>query len=235
MKRATLLGILSAVSLIGLLFAQSPLTDVSAPDNPFPLNETKTLNDFVGKNVADKEILAYIVRVDQNMTFQWDFYFKPEGVKPGEVAHIADLTRTLSYTRGQIYNPATGEVSEIPPRPIKSLEGKVLYVQFIDGSQWGDRKLGEHVLKNREAIYNLLLGARAAYNAEGKDGLTNFLKERGEGKQEGPPDRDLRGGQSEAVNLLHLQAQAGTDAALERIDSRIESKERHDRTMASMQ
>jgi hypothetical protein len=43
------------------------------------------------------------------------------------------------------------------PRPIAITGGKVIYVQFVDGTEWGDHAPGEEkLLRNRQPLIRLI-------------------------------------------------------------------------------
>src|SRR5437762_2065769 len=122
------------VLLVGTLFAQSAVKDVSPAGSPIAITGDTT--NVAGKNVSSKEILAYFISFKSDGTFNYshDNYFST-GVAPGGEAMIAPLTSE------------DGIDLSVPVNAI------VTYVQFVDGTEWGEHDEGIKIL----AIRSLLL------------------------------------------------------------------------------
>jgi hypothetical protein len=144
------------ILLAGPLFAQTPIQDVSAAGGPLSLSGTTA--NIVGQNVSQKEILLYViefkaVRGVGGSLFRHDYYFKPNGVLPG----------------------TTENISEMSPEPIDAALslGVVQYVQFVDGTEWGDRTAGDPIIGNRKPVFGLFSQMITACNAGGRQPFSN--------------------------------------------------------------
>lgn len=88
------------------------LAPAVAQIQPFTFSQLST-DTWQGKNVASKQILAYVIEfeVPQVTIVAHDYYFKPEGIPTG-------ATEVFDFVRA-------------------SEPGHVLWVQFVDGTEWG--------------------------------------------------------------------------------------------------
>src|SRR6516165_5895287 len=105
------------------------LSSAVAQDQPFAFSQVA--DTWQGRNVAPKEILAYVVEFKSPYAiFAHDYYFKPEGIAPGAVATF-DLKA--------------------------SKPGHVLWAQFVDGTEWGNHNVGlSNLLRLRPGLLRWL-------------------------------------------------------------------------------
>jgi hypothetical protein len=137
-----------------------PFVDRSLADSPISLAESVGASRFVMHNVSDKEILGYIV----DFTFPdtngfhalHDTYFNPAGLKAGG-KDVVDLPPDPSMA------PATEN------------QGTVRYVLFVDGSEWGDKELGQELFRNRQGNLAFFSDMIAVYGKEGERGLNQLV------------------------------------------------------------
>jgi len=84
---------------------------------PFAFSQVSA-DTWQGKNVAPKEILAYVIEFESPhvTVLSHDCYFKPDGIASGAI---------------EVFDDAKA-----------SEPGHVLWVQFVDGTEWGDHRIG---------------------------------------------------------------------------------------------
>ena len=113
------------------------LSSAVAQDQPFAFSQVA--DTWQGRNVAPKEILAYVVEFKSPYAiFAHDYYFKPEGIAPGAVATF-DLKA--------------------------SKPGHVLWAQFVDGTEWGNHNVGlSNLLRLRPGLLRWLSEMINAYS-----------------------------------------------------------------------
>ena len=168
--------------LLGCALAQS---------QPFEFSEASA-DTWQGKNAASKEILAYVVefRSSQYKLFSNDFYFKSEGVAPGEVE--------------------TFEVKASEP-------GHVLWVQFADGSEWGDRR--SDLLTHRKTLTHLASEMMNAYSHGGEKEFLAYLEAN-------------KGVDGFVQHVWRMKDQDGTESAIDNLRNRLASAAKHDKMLA---
>jgi hypothetical protein len=181
---------LVACSVVIPVSAQSEATvavkDVSREGSPLSFSGTvafsETVNDgkvtrthgeqISAKNVSYKAILA--LRVSTSFIFpdgyrgehttEIDRFFTPDLIVPGE-------TVQLSWPLGQTRTTASRKG---PPHIVEPVaEAKVLYVQFEDGSEFGNEAEGYEILSLRRSTWEALRGVDKVYEEEGAD---EFMK-----------------------------------------------------------
>src|SRR5262249_39698313 len=118
------------VLLIGVLHAQTPIQDVSEKGNPLSFAPTVTADDYwdsniTAQNVSNKEILAYAIDFSGLVTGR-DLYFNKDVFGPNTTSVLTELPEDFHQ----------------PP----TIHAHVLWVQFVDGTEWGDPKAGENLL-----------------------------------------------------------------------------------------
>lgn len=162
--------------------------------------------EWQGKNVTSKEILAYVVEFESTHTrFAHDYYFKPQGLVPNGLEDFAHPPR-----------------SSPKAPPITMTGGKVLYVQFVDGTEWGDGAIGEPLLSNRQPMVRLISQMVDAYSQGGKassDYLAAAMKSSNATES------------GFATHIWMMEQQSGIEGALRHLKVRLQSAAKHDRTL----
>jgi hypothetical protein len=199
--------IVTILLLVGSLFAQASIQDVSAAGSPLSLSGTAA--DILGLNVSQKEILLYVVAfkaVNSGVSFRHDYYFKPNGVLPNTTENVGEISPKF----------AAAGLSQ----------ASVQYVQFVDGSEWGDRTVGAPVLGNRQPILGLLSQVSVAYDSGGESAFAKLLNSTKDDAAQPDAVRSM------ARYFLRMETQTGIDAALVHLKGRIGAAVQHDRTLA---
>ncbi len=198
-----------------LCVAQSTIHDVSGAGSPLALNGTT--DAVTGKNVSSKEILffAVVLRLGtspgqdsqfDSAHFNHDYYFKPNGILPRATESISHMT---SHHLGAALT-----------------QGTVEYVQFVDGSSWGDSAAGAELIVDRQSALEMYGKIIAAYSTGGGPGMLAFLNGvKADAAQSA-------GNHADAENLIGMAAQNGVDGAIFHLKAKLAAAAQHDKTLA---
>lgn len=199
------------------------VTDISAPDSPIRISgslivaqsieasprctsinsqrctATSTQYDVSLGNTSDKGIVAFIVEMGSSSE-DGNFYpsrtmlseklFGPLlGAGGSEPLHVPGGTGITSLgPDGQPFPPAT--------------EARVVFVQFADGSTFGDQKAGEHLLLTRQESLESLARLDAMYTRQGEKAFDQAARQPGAGGM---------------VDVAHFEEQDGPVATIARV------------------
>jgi len=185
-----------------LAFAQEvkvALKDTSAASSPLLLSGT-VVSDASGsrltltaKNVGAKQIIAYFAEMNAFGDVSWlshDYFFLPFVIEPGDVVEVDSLDSEVFL--GPAHHPP---------------EAWVLYVQFTDGTTWGDKAFGKKISARRPKEIAFLEKLLSAYENQGESVFLDYLR------TETDPD----------LHVCDFQAQSGTPAALDCVKERLNS------------
>jgi hypothetical protein len=192
-----------------LLSAQTPIRDVSVAGSPLFFASAMTAdkywaNNVTAQNVSTKEILAYVIEYNGNFGDQHDLYFGRGGFTPGATQVITEWP------------------SDTPKLP-DTLQAKVLYVQFVDGTEWGDHSAGEKLLQSRQGSLQFMSNLIAAYNKGGEAAFMTLLNQTHENST------DMVWGMS--VHFLKMKTEMGMAGVLQHIQMKLASAAKHDKTL----
>jgi hypothetical protein len=139
-------------------------------------------DEWTVKNVSQKPIVAFVetllvrdadaVRVERKALY--DAFFHPELVAPGETISLSEESHGKQVISAKFIPPAS-----------PTCEVTVRWVQFADGSTFGDSKYAEQLLQDRVAIRGILEHLKDVYTNEGPEKFDEQLQERFH-----PPDAD---------------------------------------------
>jgi hypothetical protein len=186
MKRAILLTVLlaSAVS-----FGQKfDVSDLSSSDGPISFTgttkilKTGTACVVTAHNNSSHSLMAVRITTDaatshewdQPVEFQYDGFFKESGIAPGLDFDVVDegaysaVERT--YVNGSLVEPPS------PNFPCHA-KAKVLFIQFEDGSDWGDYEIKKDVMARRAKNMATLARLVEAYDTSGQAAFDAALNE----------------------------------------------------------
>jgi hypothetical protein len=150
-------------------------------------------NLWQGKNVSGKEILAHVTKFENpHLTiYTHDHYFRPDGLMPDAVESF----------------------EEVDDANIAS----ILWVQYVDGTEWGDHEVGRtEVINNRGPQLQRVTEMVGAYEHGGDKELSDYLFSHKE------PD---------VQHMLRTQQRAGMDGVLGRMKMFLSSAAKHDKTL----
>ena len=100
-------------------------------------------------DVSAKPILLIVVTLDALSTLpvsfnyreEKDYFFEPDMLQPGSIARLQGVL-------GRFGEPSRKEDFSVKVEP--SARVKVAFVQFSDGSSWGEARAAEQALRNRQ-------------------------------------------------------------------------------------
>lgn len=148
------------------------------------------------RNVSPKAVLLMAISIEIDIcdsasqhAYKQDFFFTPKPLLPGDVHDIQ-----LSFSR---FGQKNGEI----PEASISATATSKFVQFADGSTWGDAQAAQDTLKLRRSTLQKLSVLRKIYEDHGDQGFADELL-----RADGPP--------LPAVSYLTgIQQQGGIEAA----------------------
>lgn len=162
-----------------------------------PISLAATNGVWQGTNTTSNEILAYVV-VFQNphyTLYSHDYYFKPHGVLPGAVERM-DM---IDY----------------------ATEGTLIWVQYTDGTEWGDHAIGQQqVLSRRGPLLNEMKGMVDAYSQGGDKGLSDYIASAGNAD-------------GFALSMAEQQKRAGVDGVIGRLKVNLSSAAQHSNALTT--
>jgi hypothetical protein len=189
--------------LVGVLFGQSTIQNASPAGSPLAISGNTA--NISGKNVSGKEIVTYALSFKTNAvhTYNHDNYFSA-GVAPGAEAMISPLSAD------------DGIDLSVPVR------ATVTYVQFTDGTEWGDPTIGTYVRVLRAAILQMNHQMLNASN----NGQASLVQELTSVKNDETLLPAVRGMAAMSLNQLSL---VGFNGVVAQIQSRLTAAATHDR------
>ncbi|SRR6266851_3748419 len=154
---------------------------------PATLEVTPTM--IMATNTSTQEIIAVVIRSPAggsgwSAVISHDFYFK-QGITPTEA------TAVDAHDDGRTY-----------------ISAELLFVQFADGSTWGDSTLAADLLARRKPQKDFLENVLLAYQSQGEQAFVDQLQQ----------EKEFRG---LATHLLDIQKQSGTAAAVDVVKDRL--------------
>lgn len=138
---------------------------------------TSILEDrLVAKNISDRTILMMIVWVElypshagaDRSVRQYECFFAPDVIKPGDDHSLAGDTGRQDR---QPFNP--GQRAREP-----RLEAKVAYIQFLDGSEFGDPAQADQMFLLRKVTRRNLNRLNRAFDTSGEAAFREALSEK---------------------------------------------------------
>jgi hypothetical protein len=233
-KRASsLLRLLfSVVAFSTLSFAEQvtvPAQDVSSPGNPLAISGSAQIsettserqvrvsisNDITARNISPKGILALVAWVEvspahasmQRFTKELDCFFGPDIIKPGGQESFSAPLRSAST---EPYN------ANSPPRTPQA-NVRIVYVQFTDGSTFGDEAFAQHL---RDLRHITLQNLRRLDRAYARGGVAVFVEELNETVSPAEVNNFLE-------SIRRTQREFGAQAALTRVRAGLQFAEEH--------
>jgi len=139
---------------------------------PFPYTFKTTLSAV---NVSDKDILLVIMTTNLTGTGKYDihdtrvddYFFTPNVFGRNETKTIDNLVGPLSEPEGPV------ELEPLEPRAVAD----VRFVQFFDGSTWGDSASGAGALQDRRSTWNRLKLLIDKYRTGGEQDFVLALRQ----------------------------------------------------------
>jgi hypothetical protein len=129
---------------------------------------------------------------------QYEAFFGPTLLKPGDAVSFSDNASGNEFSK----------VTQNSNEPICEVLAR--WVQFADGSTWGDVAYAEELLKTRAAILNQLKQLDTVYKTQGLEQFALQLQQRVQ------PDVDVYLG-----HLRKVQLSQGTQAAIDELEDHL--------------
>ena len=168
-----------------------PVAVTAAPDSPVTLTGqvayidkgagvTRYASDgkVLAKNISDKPILLLIVKgefddgkaIRTADTNQNDYFFVSDVLAPNAIETL-DLS-TPAMSRG------SAEQRHPPPPSPRRANAHVAFVEFADGSYWGDLQAAKELLQDRIAAWRRLSELQQIYRLNGEQAfLTELMRD----------------------------------------------------------
>jgi hypothetical protein len=169
-----------------------PVQDKSEPNSPLQVsgelsfadtviaNEVETAHSELVKvrNISDKPILLVVASLDEagprsspeDFDLTTDNFFKDKPIQPGDEVTLLQQPRGERYTINP-FKSATGE-----GRSPKA-EFRLQFVQFADGSIFGNLETGKKYIASRQSTLSALKALDKAYREQGESGLLQTLEQ----------------------------------------------------------
>ena len=172
-----------------LLLILSVTFAASAQTTKVPATLQVSPTMIMATNASTQEIIAIIVRSPAGGSgwsgvISHDFYFK-HGITPTEATAVDAHDDSRTY-----------------------ISAELLFVQFADGSTWGDSKLAVELLARRTPQKTFFENVLSAYQSQGSRSFVDQLQQ----------ERQFIG---VAARLLDIQKQSGTQAAVDVVKERL--------------
>jgi hypothetical protein len=179
---------------IGMVFVLSLVMLAQTVTPAPPMTVSFSSSSATATNVSSKEIVLITVMVtykeqsDGPVPAVHDLYFKQGGVPAGTMQDVVHPQTNMTITKVAL-----------------------TYVQFADGTSWGDGsdRFTQQAISRRPTIKDLLTNAMAAYQSASDQGLIDYLTKYS-GTESGF-----------AKTYLNMQKTSGTAAAVAQIQSRV--------------
>jgi hypothetical protein len=180
MTLSRIISLVMFLTTCGLLSAQTiKISDDSPLGSPVSLKGAVSFGDsdsvncsITGHNRSSKAIITLAVELKLN---------KPSG-EPGELQFERDhFFKELTISSPRVDFPITsdcqmGHEADIPRLSAPpDAHAKLLFVQYEDGSSWGDRRVASQLLAERLTVLEFLQSLRTAYSVGGPEKLTDAL------------------------------------------------------------
>jgi hypothetical protein len=204
-----------------VLFGQTvSISDHSPDGTPVSITGTVTFQDssnmvcsITGHNDSPQSIIASSIELKLTkptgepgqIVFERDYFFKSSTVSPPQ----SDFLISDDCRMGKELN-----VQRTPQPP--QAHAKVVFLQFEDGSIWGDPKVGAQLMAQRVEVLAFLKWLKSAYSTDGPDGLDKALA-----KDQKPGTRVW----ARLAGLRTIRASSGISAVAETIDQNLATAE----------
>jgi hypothetical protein len=214
---------LCAVVLSVGLYAQDdqtfPVEDVTSGPISFSgsLHFVSNSRGFVqqgavkGINTSKREIIAVFARVDTPIVhfhYTHDFFSKSHGLSPGE-SFLIDLNGNEG---GAPYTPITQAMTA---------KASLVFVQFADGSIWGDSAFANKLNANRQGMETVFRKLLDIYQHQGEKAFVAALEGHESGMSQAIKEHMPSNPDASALHLLDYYNQFGAAATITNIQDRL--------------
>ena len=158
-----------------------------------------------GTNTSSREIIAISATVNATggvIYHTHDFFTKKHGLMPGDSFFIPVVG--MAHSDSPISE-------EVPP----SAKATLVFVQFADGTFWGDQKAIDKITANRQQSEAMLRNLLDIYHTQGEKAFVNALKAHESGIAHAMQEHTPAHPDAFAVHLLDHYNQFGATATIE--------------------
>ncbi len=188
-----------------------PITDTSNEGSPialegtFAFDQNSSVLTVVGHNKSPQAVLAVVAVVLVNPVINFnsehDHYFSSMQIDVNRDFDVVE-TPTLPLDASDLQSLASQT----------SGTAKVLWVQFVDGTTWGDKQVESRIFRERQEIKAFLTHLLDVYNQSGADAFLSAVAEhQSSDSAEGMAEmyRDKHKTPAELVELISKQLAIG--------------------------
>lgn len=164
-----------------------------------------------GTNMTSQEIIAISATVNApgiTAHYTHDFFSKAHGLMPGDSFSIP------------LIGTVNGDFSNASEEPL-FVRAVLVFVQFADGTVWGDQKAADKMSANRQQSEVMLRNLLDIYQKQGEKGFVNALKSHESGISQAMKERVPSNPDAYAAHLLDYYNQFGATATIENIQERL--------------
>jgi len=222
MKTTFLLLVVLAASMA---FSQRvmPVADTSASGSPVALSGTLTFKpteailSVAGQNRSARGIMAILIQMDAppliSFRSEHDHFFKAIEITPNSHFLVSGGAIQVPLGgNGLLNDKVVVNNGETAALEVKRVEAKAVWVQFEDGSTWGDEKEGAAMRSERVEIKAFLTHLLTVQKQSGDDA---FLQELSAKQPRGSTTESM------AVAFQHLIKIDGTAAMIQHVKDRL--------------
>lgn len=166
------------------------------------------------KNVSSKMAICIWVRVRTDTTeiiSKHEHFFKDHGIATGDTIEIAIPELATVSTS----NTSLGLTTTVNTPGSPNTSAELLFVQFEDGTTWGDDKSAASVRAERADMEGYLKRVLAAYQEGGEDAMTTAMNE----------NINIATDSVQALHAILVQSYkaGGVSAALDQVNHRLKN------------
>ncbi len=166
------------------------------------------------KNVSNKTVISMWVRVNTDTTeiiSKHEHFFKDHGIAAGDTIEIAIPELAAVSTT----NTSLGLTTTVNTPGSPNISAELLFVQFEDGTSWGDEKSAANVHAERAAMEAYLKHVSAAYQQAGEAAMVTAMNEN--------VDTVTDSVQALRAILMQSYKAGGISAALDQLNHRLQN------------
>jgi len=166
------------------------------------------------KNISNKTVISMWVRVKTDTTeiiSKHEHFFKDHGIAAGDTIEIAIPELAMVSTT----NASLGLTTTVNTPGSPNTSAELLFVQFEDGTTWGDDKSAASVRAERAEMEVYLKRVSAAYQQGGEDAMMTVMNE----------NIDIAKDSVQALHAILVQSYkaGGISATLDQINHRLKN------------
>ncbi|MGA9931608.1 MAG: hypothetical protein WBQ13_11715, partial [Terriglobales bacterium] len=156
--------------------------NVTFQDNPAVVIRYSYQVDAFAKNASKKQVLSWSVRFQTNggsatglnLSYSHDYFFSGDVLAPGVSDSIQPSP--IRFGRATVNGAPIAEDAD-SSRQATTASARVEFVQFTDGSTWGDSETEAEVFRERRETFHKLESLQGIYSEQGERAFLDALGE----------------------------------------------------------